>query len=213
MHASVTDGTSNAQKAPMMSRVSHGPQARIGPNSVLHLVPLLDEALGNVERERLMQLSGMTELPSEFDLMAEEPAARLHQALRQQHPAIAAELTRRAGEKTGDNIIRQRIPIAAMRVMRELPAWLAGPLLASVIAKHAWSFAGSGTFRLRSRHPLVFTLKDNPVVRGEQSKDPVCDWHVAVFEYLFREIVDSDLRCVETQCCAAGADTCRFEIS
>ena len=39
----------------MMPRVATAPlqpQARIGPNSVLQLLPLLDEALGRSERER-----------------------------------------------------------------------------------------------------------------------------------------------------------------
>jgi divinyl protochlorophyllide a 8-vinyl-reductase len=97
--------------------------------------------------------------------------------------------------------------------MRYLPSWLSAPMLASVIEKHAWTFAGSGTFRVRSKHPLVFELNDNPVVRGEQAEAPICHWHAAVFQRLFTEIVDSNLQCTETECCASGASHCRFEIS
>ena len=189
-----------------------GVQARIGPNSVLQLVPLLDDALGQEERHRLMRMSGLDVMPKDEGLMAEGPAAALHQALRSEHPGIAPRMTRQAGERTGDYIIRHRIPIAALHVLNRLPAWLAAPLLARVIERHSWTFAGSGSFRIVSRYPLVFELRDNPVVRGERADAPVCHWHAAVFERLFSHIVDENLRCVETECCACGADACRFEI-
>lgn len=186
--------------------------ARIGPNSVLQLIPLLDDILGEVERSRLMQISGMNNLPKRQGMMLEEPAAALHQAIRAQHPDLAPILTVRAGVRTADYLIAHRIPKAALQVMRTLPPWLAAPLLANVIAKHAWTFAGSGTFKVRSKQPVVFSLKDNPVVRGEQSSEPICHWHSAAFQRLFSTIVDPNLRCVETQCCAMGSDSCVFEI-
>lgn len=144
--------------------------------------------------------------------MDEQPAAALHQRLRIEYPALAPSLTRQAGEQTGDYIVRNRIPLAALRVLRALPAWLAAPLLANVIEKHAWTFAGSGRFRVISRQPLIFELQDNPVVRGESAAAPICVWHAAVFQRLFNDIVDRDLRCEETRCCAAGAAACRFEL-
>jgi divinyl protochlorophyllide a 8-vinyl-reductase len=67
-------------------------------------------------------------------------------------------------------------------------------------------------FRIASKQPLVFELYDNPVVRGETAAGPICHWHSAVFERLFRDIVDDNLRCVETHCSASGDDRCRFEI-
>lgn len=199
--------------APLHRRAPTRSEARIGPNSVLQLIPVLDEVLGHPERERLMHLSGLAELPTSEGLMAEAPAAMLHQALRQHHPELAPQLTRRAGERTADFLIRHRIPIAAIHVIKSLPPWLGAPVLASVIAKHSWTFAGSGVFKIRARHPLVFDLVDNPVVRGEHAEAPVCCWHAAVFERLFSAIVDPDMHCVETHCCAVGAKNCRFEIS
>jgi divinyl protochlorophyllide a 8-vinyl-reductase len=187
--------------------------SRIGPNSVLQLVPLLDDAL----RRRgagtpHAPVRASNDLPSDTGLMEEGPAARLHQAVRRLHPQEAAALTREAGERTGDYIICHRIPVAALRVLRVLPPWLSGPLLAGIIEKHAWTFAGSGKFRVVSRNPLIFELGNNPVVRGESAEAPICHWHAAVFERLFADIVDGDLRCVETHCCAAGDEACRFEL-
>ncbi|GAB5414607.1 MAG: bacteriochlorophyll 4-vinyl reductase [Congregibacter sp.] len=198
--------------APLWPGPSTKPQPWIGPNSVLQLVPLLEEALGSAECQHLMDLSGLDGLPHDQGLMREAPAAKLHQAVRAHHPLIAPALTRKAGERTADYIIEHRIPIAALKVLRRLPPWLAGPLLGRIIEKHSWTFAGSGRFRLRSRLPLVFELADNPVVRGESADKPICDWHAAVFQRLFSDIIDPDMRCVETLCCAKGDPCCRFEV-
>ena len=198
--------------APVALPPKDGYAARIGPNSVLQLVPLLDEHLGTDARDALMKIAGLATMPRDDGLMEETPAARLHQAVRAHYPAEAPLLTREAGERTADYIIRHRMPVAALHVLRRLPPWLSGPLLASIIERHAWTFAGSGSFRVQSRRPLVFELEDNPVVRGETASGPICHWHAAVFERLFRRIVDSHVTCVETQCCAAGASSCRFEL-
>lgn len=186
--------------------------ARIGSGSVLELVPLMDDVLGEAERDRLLLISGIPELLPNQGMMEETPAAALHQALRSNHPTLAPALTIRAGERTAEHIIERRIPKAALQVMRHLPPWLSAPLLARVIETHAWTFAGSGRFKVLSKHPLVFALTDNPVVRGEQSPEPICNWHSAVFQRLFSSIVDPNLRCVETHCCASGSKSCVFEI-
>ena len=187
--------------------------ARIGPNSVLQLVPVLDAQLGPLARQSLLASAGLDELPADDDLMPEGPAALLHQELRRQYPARAGELAREAGERTGDYILAHRIPTIARQVIRKMPAWLAAPILASAIEKHAWTFAGSGTFRVVSRQPVVFELADNPVVRGERADRPLCDWHAAVFQRLFNILVDQHMKCVETQCCATGAESCRFTLT
>jgi len=186
--------------------------ARIGPNSVLQLVPLLDEKLGTGPRELLLNEAGMTHLPADEGLMEEGPAAALHQALRARYPELAPELTRRAGMHTADYIISHRIPFIVMHLLQHAPPWLSAPLLAKTIERHAWTFAGSGRFHVVSKRPLVFELHDNPVVRGESSDVPLCTWHSAVFERLFANLVDPDVECVETGCCATGSNVCRFEI-
>ncbi len=188
------------------------PLARIGPNSVLQLVPLLDERLGTGPREMLLAMAGLKDLPAEEGLMEEGPAAALHQAVRAQYPDLAPELTRHAGVRTADYIICHRIPPLVLHLLQHSPPWLSAPLLARTIEKHAWTFAGSGFFRVASKRPLVFELRDNPVVRGETADEPICHWHAAVFERLFTILIDKDMQCVETACCANGSDRCRFEL-
>ena len=187
--------------------------ARIGPNAILQLVPVLDDALGAERRAELLAAAGITELPDGTRMIDEAPVARLHQTLRRTVPDEALSLSRQAGSGTGDYILANRIPRLAQRLLRILPARLGARVLANAIARHAWTFAGSGRFRVVSQRPLVFEIADNPVVRGERAPAPVCAWHAAVFERLYRELVDDRYRAKETACGAAGADACRFELS
>ncbi len=189
-----------------------GGEARIGPNAILQLVPVLDDGLGVESRKALCRAADIVELPDGNAMVDEAPVARLHQALRREAPDLAPELARLAGIATGDYVLANRIPGFAKGLLRLLPARFAAPLLARAIEKHAWTFAGSGTFRIASMNPMIFEITDNPVVSGEQAAEPVCEWHAAVFERLFRRLVADDYRATETDCAAAGGDCCRFDI-
>lgn len=157
-----------------------------------------------------MAQAGLDAPPSDAGLMPEAPAARLHHAVRQNLGPAAPWVLAEAGRATGDYILAHRIPRAAQTLLRNLPAALSAPLLKSAIAKHAWTFAGSGTFS--TRPGLVFEIAANPVIAGESSPEPLCHWHAAVFERLFRTLVDDRLRAHETGCCACGDHACRFEL-
>lgn len=180
----------------------------IGPNAILQLLPVLERAGGTAFRDQVMAAAGVFERPGEEGMIPEGPAARIHQALRSLEPEMAPSLAWEAGERTARYILARRIPKPAQRVLRILPAALAGPILSRAIARHAWTFAGSGEFAVVG--PLTFAIRDNPIVRGEVSETPLCHWHAAVFEMLFRTLVDPQLRCVEQSCCAMGAPACRF---
>lgn len=192
---------------------AHPPGGRIGPNAITQLLPVLERAGGRELRDRLLVKAGILRLPDMAGLVDEAPAARLHQAMRAEVPDLAPALAWAAGEGTADYILANRIPRGAQIVLRLLPGRLAAPILARAIARNAWTFAGSGRFEVISTHPPVFALVDNPVVRGEAADRPLCDWHAAVFERLFRRLADDRLRARETACCAMGAPACRFEIS
>jgi divinyl protochlorophyllide a 8-vinyl-reductase len=189
-----------------------GEQGRIGPNAILQLLPVLEAAGDAALRDQLLAEAGVVEVPDGTAMIPEGPVARLHQALRRARPD-AAELARQAGRGTADYILAHRIPALVQVVLKRLPAALSGRLLARAIAKNAWTFAGSGSFRVVSMKPMLFSIADNPVVRGEVGDHPLCDWHVAVFERLFQVLVDPRTRVVETKCCAEGAAACLFEVS
>lgn len=185
---------------------------RIGPNAVLQLLPVLREAGGPALEARMLAEAGLAAPPSDAGLMAEGPAGAMHNALRAALPEKAPALLRRAGAGTGDYILAHRIPPLAQRLLRALPGVLAGPILARAIAKHAWTFAGSGAFRVVSTRPLVFEITANPLIRHAQADQPICGWHEAVFDRLFQTLVDPRLRTREMCCAATGAPCCRFEI-
>jgi divinyl protochlorophyllide a 8-vinyl-reductase len=188
-------------------------QARIGPNAVLQLVPVLDRVAGRAARIRLMTGAGLFEMPDGGAMIPESTVARLHQAMRRDMPPLAPGMAAAAGRRTGDYILIHRIPRRAQGLLRILPAALSARLLSQAIARHAWTFAGSGRFRVLSRAPLVFEIADNPLVRGEHAAAPVCHWHAAVFARLYTRLVAPDYRCVESACCAAGAPACRFVLT
>lgn len=188
-------------------------QARIGPNAVLQLVPVLDRVVGRAARIRLMTGAGLFEMPDGSVMIDEGPVARLHQNMRRDLPELAPDMAAAAGRRTGDYILIHRIPRRAQALLHVLPAPLSARLLAQAIARHAWTFAGSGRFRVVSRAPLVFEIADNPLVRGEHAAAPVCHWHAAVFARLYSRLVASDYTCVETACCANGAPACRFVLT
>jgi divinyl protochlorophyllide a 8-vinyl-reductase len=157
-----------------------------------------------------MRLAGLDAPPSDKGLMPEHPAARLHRAVRDHLGPAAPWVLAEAGRATADYILAHRIPRPAQRLLRALPATLAAPLLKSAITRNAWTFAGSGTF---STAPgLVFQIARNPLVKGESADRPLCHWHCAVFERLFRTLVDDRLRAQETGCCACGDPACRIEL-
>jgi divinyl protochlorophyllide a 8-vinyl-reductase len=187
--------------------------AKIGPNAILQLVPVLEDAAGKEITAHVMAMAGVFELPDPAKgLIDETPAARLHQAMRLELPEAAPMLAREAGLRTGDYILAHRIPKPAQGLLKLLPARLSAPILAKAISKHAWTFCGSGQFALVSSWPPVFEVADNPVVRGERSDVPLCHWHAAVFERLYTTLCGPRWRAVETECCAQGARACRFEL-
>ncbi|QBF30943.1 bacteriochlorophyll 4-vinyl reductase [Thalassococcus sp. S3] len=183
---------------------------RIGPNALLQLIPLLDQAGGAAFRSALLARAGVFEIPDGSEMIPEGVAARVHQEMRRSVPDLAPALSWAAGRATADYILAHRIPPLAQRVLKVLPAPLSARLLSRAIADHAWTFAGTGTFRVVS--PYCFEIRHNPVIRDEVSDHPVCDWHAAVFARLYQVLVHRDFVCIETQCATMGGEVCRFEL-
>lgn len=186
--------------------------ARIGPNAVLQLAPAMDRIAGEGARRALFAPLGFDPLPDPTAMIDETRVSALHGALRRQHPENARKIAIAAGQGTGDYILANRIPHGAQSLLRALPARLAAPILTRAILAHGWTFCGTGTLTAKSGPPVVFTLADNPIIRGERAPAPLCHWHAAVFERLFARLVHPRAHAVETACCATGAPACRFEI-
>lgn len=186
--------------------------ARIGPNALLQLVPVLDRALGVAERVALFARADVPVPPADAGMWPEAEVARLHRAVVQARPDLAPGLMRAAGLGTADYILANRIPRAARALIRALPTPLGARLLTAAIAKHSWTFAGSGRFSVVLNRPLTVTITANPLACGAR-RAPSCHWHAAVFERLYGTLVWPSVQVRETACCACGDAACRFEIA
>jgi divinyl protochlorophyllide a 8-vinyl-reductase len=185
---------------------------RIGPNAILQLVDVL-ERRGEVELCRAVLAEAGVERPArDAGMLPETDCAAVHQALRRLSPEAEALLAE-AGSATGTYILAHRIPKAAQALLRLLPGMLATPVLTKAIAKHSWTFAGSGEFCVASSRPLVLAVARNPLVAGWRADRPQCIWHVSVFERLYGRLVLPQVSVRETACCACGDPACRFEVS
>jgi divinyl protochlorophyllide a 8-vinyl-reductase len=191
---------------------AHEARGRIGPNAVLQLVPILERIGGRVLAEEILAGSGLDHLSADAGMIDEKAAAGVHRALRRQLPDLASSIAAEAGRRTADYILAHRIPARVQRLLKALPAGLASRLLARAIARHAWTFAGSGCFEVVRHSPPVFELHGNPLVRGERADACLCHWHTAVFERLFRALASPDATVRETVCAAQGRGVCRFEV-
>lgn len=181
----------------------------IGPNAILQLLPVIEQLGGSERVDRILAAANIPGIPDGSRMIPEADAARLHRQVRLEEPDQASGLAAEAGRRTADYILAHRIPKPVQTLLRALPASLAARLLSRSIARHAWTFAGSGQFRVLG--PWRFEIVDNPLIRGERAAHPLCVWHSAVFEGLYRELVAPDCRCVETACAAQpGNDRCHF---
>jgi divinyl protochlorophyllide a 8-vinyl-reductase len=146
-------------------------------------------------------------------MVDEAEVSRLHRVLRSELGERAAfAVARDAGLRTGDYLLGHRIPRPVQRLLKALPPALASRVLLSAIRKHAWTFAGSGTFSAQAGQPVVLTIRNNPMCAGQRSDVPICDFYAATFERLFRVLVDPRTSVKEVTCEARGDDACRFEL-
>lgn len=183
----------------------------IGPNAILQLIPVLDRFGGHDWRMAVLAEAGIKTLPDGSGMIPEREAARLHRHLRRVAPEAAPRLAHEAGVETAHYILAHRIPPLAQRLLRALPPWAAARLLSRAIERHAWTFVGSGAFRVVS--PWAFEITDNPLIAGEESEVCLCHWHAGVFTRLYQTLVAGDCICTETKCGAQRENgCCRFEL-
>jgi len=195
--------------APMNATARRTEEARVGPNAVIQLGETLiaHDALGLAQRVYLAagHLDWLRNPPAA--MVSEADVAALHGALnRLAAPHEARAFAAEAGRRTGDYILANRIPRIAQKILRALPAPMAGRLLLKAIGRHAWTFAGSGRFACEPGRSLRFSIADNPLAQPGG-----CVWHEAVFTRLFQELVHPGVVVREIACCACGDEACRFE--
>jgi divinyl protochlorophyllide a 8-vinyl-reductase len=188
---------------------------RIGPNAILQIIEAVTAAKGESACEALFSFAGLSHYLANrpTEMVSERDVATLQRALREQFGAEDARaLSWDAGLRTGDYLLANRIPRFAQVVLRFFPASMAARVLAGAIAKHSWTFAGSGSFSFTPGTPFVFRILNNPLCSQIKAIEPACDFYAATFERIFRAIVHPNSRVVETECEASGGEACVFEV-
>jgi len=171
----------------------HHATALIGPNAILQALPVMERMLGKREAARVLMEARIAQLPSGDGMIPEIEAIRLHHALSMRDPFEAIDIARESGFGTADYIIAHRIPGPAVTILRWLPARLAAPLLMKAIARHAWTFIGSGRFE--SRGGWAFTIDRTDADDLMMPTPSLYEWYAAVFTRLYQRLVHPNAIC------------------
>ncbi|WP_257170103.1 bacteriochlorophyll 4-vinyl reductase [Bradyrhizobium sp. SRS-191] len=200
---------------PRAADASHHAAGRIGPNAIIQTAEALRLLLGEDATGRVFAAARLKDYLSTppAEMVDEAEVIRLHGALRTLlDDDTARAVSGKAGQLTAAYLLANRIPKAAQRVLRLLPARLSSRALSRAISAHAWTFAGTGIFTARAGRPTVYEISHCPLCRGHHGDHAICDFYAATFETLFRTLVHPEARAREIACEAAGASACRFEI-
>jgi divinyl protochlorophyllide a 8-vinyl-reductase len=173
---------------------------RIGPNAIIRIGEALMAIEGTSKAACVYSRADLSAyLGSPPTAMVEETeVARLMAALQTElGPERARTIGWMAGLRTGDYVLKHRIPLAAQRLLALLPSALAGRVLAAAIRRHAWTFAGSAEIEICGSNPLRVTFHGSPLCCDRLAQGPACAFYRATFERLFRALVHPDARVSE----------------
>ncbi len=125
------------------------PHGVIGPNAIIRMQEAMARRLGEDMTADIFRAADigfyLDHAPEK--MVDEEHVALLHKALVDAvGPQQAGSISWLAGHLTGDYLLANRIPNLAQRVLALLPRRLAAAILVKAVAKHSWTFAGSGRF-------------------------------------------------------------------
>jgi len=191
------------------------PSPRIGPNAVTRVAEVLAERFGVPRMAAIFRRAGLAQyvdaLPAQ--MVDEAEVIRLHTELRATlDAAVARDVAREAGRRTGSYLLAHRIPRPVQWLLKCLPPALSARVLLTAVTRHAWTFAGSGRFEVLGYSPVRVSISSNPLARAVRADAPQCDYYAATFERLFCALVSRYSAVVETSCESAGAAACIFEV-
>ena len=187
----------------------------IGPNAITQMAAALSDACGAPLRRDIFEDAGLARYlcAPPTQMISEDDVARLHRAaIDRLGETKAAEISREAGRRTGDYLLANRIPPVAQRALKFMPRPLAARILVAAIARHAWTFSGSGEFTYEFAPHLRLRIVGSPICKGLRTEAPACAYFAATFERVFAEVMGPSLSVTETECAATGAAACVFEV-
>lgn len=193
-----------------MRAAGNGPQ--IGPNAVLQTM----RALAELEDPGVVDaVRSAAQLPDPLPdgMIPERWFVNLVDVLRRELPPLRADaVLQRSGAYTAEYVRAHRIPRPVQVALQILPQRLAVPLLLSAFSRHAWTFAGSGQFRVEGRYPGTIVLEHGPTCRSHPITDHSGAYYEAAFEGLLR-LAAPHVHVTEEACEARGAAACRFRLN
>jgi divinyl protochlorophyllide a 8-vinyl-reductase len=190
-------------------------QPLVGPNAAIQLaIALRSAGLNYIARDVFAKVGAQEWLERPPTAMVDEMrVARIHQGIREKlSREDAGAILAAAGQLTADYLLANRIPKAFRRLLSYLPRSVAERLFLSALRRHAWTFVGSGKFIARMGAPTILEIKGNPFCEGEKRTAPVCDWHAAVFQRMFAQLIAPSAQVREVACEAQGDGCCRFAL-
>ena len=194
-------------------RATHA--ALIGPNAITQMAAALFAVCGERLRREIFEDAGLARylVSPPTQMTPEDEVARLHRiAIERLGEAKAAEISREAGRLTGDYLLANRIPRFAQRALKAMPRRLAARLLVAAIARHAWTFSGSGEFSYEFKPYLCLRIIGSPICKSLRTCEPACTYFAATFERVFAEMLGPTLSVKEIECAATGAPVCLFDV-
>jgi divinyl protochlorophyllide a 8-vinyl-reductase len=191
------------------------PTGQIGPNAVIQVASVLAEWSGREVAEPLLHRATgytMDHLPSSM-VDEREPQALCRAVLHAYGPREARRILHEGGIRTAEYLLANRIPRPAQWIIRALPRALGLRVLLAAVGAHAWTFAGSGRFRVvpTARWPEL-EFADCVMCRGLAEAEPMCDYYAGTFERLIRRLVSPDAVVMEIACQGQGDPACRFRL-
>jgi divinyl protochlorophyllide a 8-vinyl-reductase len=201
-----------------MTRASAAAAGCIGPNAILRVDEALAQGPWSAWRVPVFQRAGLQHhlLDPPEHMVPQDEVLRLHLALRETlGPTDAATVAAEAGRLTAAYLLACRIPRPVQWLLKRLPARWAAPVLLKAITANAWTFVGTGRFRVlsaRGTHPVLLSIEGNPLCVGLQAETPACAFYAATFETLFRALVHPATDVQELSCEAMGHGACCFEL-
>lgn len=197
------------KRSPTASRLRNLPKGTVSPNAVSDVLSAARQRLGEDLVRLVCARAELATMPNPDQPMDEAQAVRVHAALRQAEPERSAEVFRQAGFASAEAFIETYLSKKAQAMLSAAPWTMSAWLLGRWARQHVRAFAGQARFEMI--RDLEIELWNNPFAAPHGTRDhPGCYWQEALFEGLFRDLVDPHLICREMTCVGQGDDACRF---
>ncbi|MFN3385789.1 MAG: bacteriochlorophyll 4-vinyl reductase [Candidatus Thermochlorobacter sp.] len=140
---------------------SVAPVAKMGPNGIIQTFNAIASQFGENAAQQALLTAGLQKYIAErpHEMVDEREFHRLVHSVCEHFDEDARNaILLNAGERTAHYLLQARIPKLFQLLLKGLPTRWAAKLLLWSIAKHAWTFAGSGEFSYQVHSGIEATI-------------------------------------------------------